>query len=219
MQITITMDENEIGECAKMLTILALKQSVKGLPVEKEPEHRYERIEPLTPWGSVAGQVAKGVEPIKEHYEADAKEVFNQPDTRPLNAGVDVDIDGLPWDGRIHASSRAKLVNGKWRTKRGTTDAQVAMIQAELRQTWSAPAPPPIPVSEVASTPVVPPVPTGVDPFLTLMKGVTAGYANGSISAERIQDILAPLGIPSLPMLTQRPDLIPAVATAFGIAI
>ena len=150
----------------------------------------------------------------------DPSTIFGQPDTRPLNAGVDVDLDGLPWDGRIHASSRAKLADGKWRTKRGVTDAQVATIQAELRQTWnSKPAAAPVLETETVTQVIPPPVPTGVDPFLTLMKGVTAGYANGSISAERIQDILAPLGIPSLPMLTQRPDLIPAVATAFGIAI
>jgi hypothetical protein len=217
MQITITMDEREIKGCAQMMQVLAESQRINQDNVDRVIKENLvpQQDTAKTPWGSVAGEV----EPMKEHYEANAKEVFNQPDTRPLNAGVDVDLDGLPWDGRIHASSRAKLANGKWRTKRGTTDAQVAMIQAELRQTWSAPAPPPIPVPEVASTPVVPPVPTGVDPFLTLMKGVTAGYANGSISAERIQDILAPLGIPSLPMLTQRPDLIPAVATAFGIAI
>jgi hypothetical protein len=150
----------------------------------------------------------------------DPGSIFGQSDARPLNAGVDVDLDGLPWDGRIHASSRAKLANGKWRPKRGVTDAQVATIQAELRQTWNSnPAAAPVLETATVTQVIPPPVPTGVDPFLTLMKGVTAGYANGSISAERIQDILAPLGIPSLPMLTQRPDLIPAVATAFGIAI
>ena len=209
MQITITMDEREINGCAQMMRVLAESQKINEDVVKEALRNLAEK-----------DISAKTTMSDGEETPVDPSTIFGQPDTRPLNAGVDVDLDGLPWDGRIHASSRAKLANGKWRTKRGVTDAQVATIQAELRQTWNS-KPAAAPVLETATvTPVSPPpVPTGVDPFLTLMKGVTAGYANGSISAERIQDILAPLGIPSLPMLTQRPDLIPAVATAFGIAI
>ena len=142
---------------------------------------------------------------------------FPNLDIRPLNTGVDVDVTGIPWDGRIHASSRAKIADGKWRTKRGVTDAQVATVQAELMNTWGSPnAPTPTPTP----TPTPPPPPaTGVDPFLTLMKGVTAQFNTGAVTLERINEVLAPLGIPAMPALAKRPDLIPQVADALGVAL
>lgn len=45
----------------------------------------------------------------------------------------ELDAEGIPWDKRIHSSSRAKVKNGSWKIARGVTDEQAAPIKAELR--------------------------------------------------------------------------------------
>lgn len=46
----------------------------------------------------------------------------------------------MPWDGRIHASSKAKVADGSWRYKRGVDDKVIAPIEAEIRAALGAPA-------------------------------------------------------------------------------
>lgn len=48
--------------------------------------------------------------------------------------GVELDSRGLPWDGRIHASTKSKKKDGAWTALRGLNDeAKVKQIEAELR--------------------------------------------------------------------------------------
>jgi hypothetical protein len=54
-----------------------------------------------------------------------------------------VDKNGLPWDGRIHASTKPLNADGTWRGRRGIDDATVATVTAELRAVMAIPAPPP----------------------------------------------------------------------------
>lgn len=79
----------------------------------------------------------------------------------------EVDAEGLPWDERIHASSKAKNANGTWRGRRNISDDTVAAVRLELRnrvatRTVAAPvvAPPPAaPAAPVVATaPVTAPV-------------------------------------------------------------
>ena len=51
----------------------------------------------------------------------------------PAPAAAAVDAKGLPWDERIHASSRAKIADGSWRMKRGVQSHVVEAVEAELR--------------------------------------------------------------------------------------
>lgn len=46
---------------------------------------------------------------------------------------VELDSKGLPWDERIHASTKAKIASGAWKAKRGVEDALVTQVEAELR--------------------------------------------------------------------------------------
>ena len=66
-------------------------------------------------------------------------------------ASVELDKNGLPWDERIHAGTKTKLVSGEWKAKRGVESALVAQVEAELRARMAA--------GNVAS-PVAPTVPT-----------------------------------------------------------
>lgn len=56
-------------------------------------------------------------------------------------AGADLDKDGLPWDGRIHSESKAKVADGSWRKRRGTPPELVAQVEAQLRALMAVPSP------------------------------------------------------------------------------
>lgn len=86
--------------------------------------------------------------------------------------GSGLDADGLPWDERIHSSSKKRGRDGTWNKRRGGPKGEeLAAIEAELRaglteapaapQAPTAPPPPPMPAAPVAPPPVppVPPVP------------------------------------------------------------
>jgi hypothetical protein len=154
------------------------------------------------------------------------------------------DADGLPWDGRIHSSSKALLVDGKWRQRRNTDPAVVAAVTAELRAALGAPVVSTVPAysgvtpaldAAIAPTELfarrdipVPPVelpppalvvvpPPPVDAAMTFpefMKAITAAR----IPPGTVLDACKSVGMPSIPALNQRPDLIPTVAAALGVS-
>lgn len=72
-----------------------------------------------------------------------------------------VDKNNLPWDERIHASTKALNADGTWKKRRGVDDATIAAVTAELTGA-SAPqpeTPTPTPQPETPA-PVPTPVPT-----------------------------------------------------------
>lgn len=52
---------------------------------------------------------------------------------------VELDSKGLPWDERIHASTKAKISDGTWRMKKQVDSALVTSVEAELRARVAAP--------------------------------------------------------------------------------
>lgn len=46
---------------------------------------------------------------------------------------VELDKNGLPWDARIHASTKSKIADGSWKMKRGVEAATLQQVEAELR--------------------------------------------------------------------------------------
>lgn len=57
--------------------------------------------------------------------------------TAPANPNLDT--NGLPWDKRIHSSSRAKVANGTWKYARGVAEELKHIVEAELRAVQSIP--------------------------------------------------------------------------------
>jgi len=47
---------------------------------------------------------------------------------------VELDVKGFPWDERIHASTKSKVISGEWKKKRGVDAALVAEVEASLGQ-------------------------------------------------------------------------------------
>lgn len=126
----------------------------------------------------------------------------------PVAAGIELDADGLPWDQRIHAGTKAKLNNGKWRLKRGVDADLLKKVEAELRSTQAAPTLP---------GPPMPPDAAGGLTFATLVTKLPAMVAAGTTTQEQINVACQSVGIANIPALGQRPDLVPAVAMALGI--
>lgn len=62
------------------------------------------------------------------------------------------DKAGIPWDKRIHSSSKATNEDGTWRKRRNLSDVTYAAVMAELTQTTAGTAP---------STPPTPPASPG----------------------------------------------------------
>lgn len=156
------------------------------------------------------------------------------PPTANLAGGVELDKAGLPWDGRIHASTKTKTKPGLWTAKRGVDPALVVTVEAELRQIMAAapaapvapPAPPAAPVAPVAppqapAAPVAPPAPPaapvagGADPrqmFVGLVGRTSAAIGAGKVTQDEVTAICAKHGAAALPLLANRLDLVAQVA-------
>ena len=143
----------------------------------------------------------------------------------PAGASVTLDKDGLPWDVRIHASSKAQNADGTWRLKRGLAKDHLDKVTAELRQVMAIPSPasvpapaagpklvpPPPPPAQTAAAP--PPPPTDEvairDQYIALFGRVSAAMSSGKLSQSQLDTCLLSIGIPSLPLLAPRLDLVP----------
>ena len=194
----------------------------------------------------------------------DEKEAVGNVFALPQAPGIEVDAKGMPWDHRIHASSRAKVADGTWRQRRNLDNALLAQVEQELKQVMGLPAPaaseaqtviptapttpiealgqavavptpPPfvpsvvVPAAPVAIAPPPPSTPAGVATtafpssapvtFPQLVTRITKMLAAKELQQADITAACASLGIPHMPALFLRPDLVPKMATALGIAL
>lgn len=177
--------------------------------------------------------------PLPGALSAEVAAVTTSTNTTSATAtsAVPLDSEGLPWDARIHSSSKEKIKDGTWKIKRGTDKLLIDDVKAELRAVMNIPLAPaptetqglhpnpnPLSVSAVnaivkASNPTPPP-PTppaagGVTTFAELMAAIT-GAKMDSATVTAILPTIDP-AITSLPLLAPRPDLIPLVAEALGL--
>ena len=150
---------------------------------------------------------------------------------------VTLDKNNLPWDARIHASSKTVNADGTWRAKKMVDKAVIATVEAELRATMGAPCPgpdpslahmrtvaipAPLPASPSATpaqpaAPVAPAAPSG-NPDTDLpvfLKEATALINAGRATTADMIAAANSAGIPHPGALTQRPDLIATVRAAF----
>lgn len=141
-------------------------------------------------------------------------------------AGVELDTKGLPWDARIHAGSRAKIADGTWRAKRDLDPTIKASVEAELRQLMGAPSTTSL-AQSAAPAPAAPPV-AGAAPsapaalnaaqpdaraqFVALVGRASAAIQAQKVTQAEITQCCAEAGVPALPLLANRLDLVPRVA-------
>lgn len=170
----------------------------------------------------VAAPVAK-VKPVVTAVQvaADEDAASNDDDNGVL------DVDGLPWDERIHSTSKAKTKEGKWRIRKNLDKDMLKTVTAQLKGTMQATAPVQITHSEPApATPAAPAVPdfTPVvdSPFVQFATFIAENSApNGPLSPEWVQQCLTNYGVPGgdLQNLAHRPDLIPVIHSAIKSSV
>ena len=142
----------------------------------------------------------------------------------PAGVAVELDSEGLPWDGRIHATTKTKVAKGSWTKKRGADVDMIKHVEAELRKVLAAPAAIPAPPADLdpaaafgagAAAPDTP-APTAtaqVAPmaeFARVMREVSARQVAGTLATEMVTAVCVQLGLIGIKDLATRPDLIPA---------
>lgn len=146
---------------------------------------------------------------------------------------VPVDKDGLPWDARIHSSNKKTIADGTWQKRRGVDPALVVTVESELRklmgatsitatvvppvEAWPFPTPNAAPTEfvQLAAPALTAPPSPAADPkteWVNLIRESTAAQAAGKIKAEEVSAICQGHGVPALPLLMNRLDLVSAVA-------
>lgn len=155
------------------------------------------------------------------------------PAVPPQANPVELDSEGLPWDGRIHSSSHAKIANGAWKLIRGSDPAIVDAVKSELRALMAAPAivvpkipTPPAPpiVSEIiAATPPAPashylltPIRHG---FVDFIEDITKMLVSKKLAQPEIIKVCNDAGVAAPNLLAARQDLIPQVAKALDTIV
>lgn len=127
----------------------------------------------------------------------------------PTAPAPSVDKHGLPWDARIHASSKALNADGSWRAKRGLDDdAMVRAVESELRALMAIPAAPAaMPAPVVIAPPAINTVaPTTLPEFMPL---VSAAMMAGKMTVDQVNAELVALGVAGgVTALMSRPDLV-----------
>lgn len=203
-------------------------------PLVPAPQPGAPSLPPVTPTmpqpGAIAPPPVSPIPPAPAPAPAAAPAPAGS--TSPV-PGVELDAEGLPWDVRIHASSKEKIANGTWKLKRGVGNQVVWLnqIKDELRRALgNAPAAPaaapnpawpfPIPgktTSPTASPPATP-APAASDTstitMARLLPRVTAALDQGRLTADQAGQICAQVSggaVTNVAMLAVRPDLIPHV--------
>jgi hypothetical protein len=187
------------------------KRAVGRLNVEADAQAK-EAEEPFIDPDALEATVMQVENPV---------EVFGVP--KLVATDLDLDANDLPWDERIHASSKTKDVKGNWKYKRGVDrDVLVPEVEAELRDTLSYgkamqehyPALEPAQVNEIPTPPAPPATPsTSVTTFAQLVTGITSK----SIPEDKVNEAIAAVGLQNFALLGARPDLIPTVAGHLGL--
>lgn len=147
--------------------------------------------------------------------------------------------DGIPWDERIHSSSKAKLKSPPygWKLKKqpgqfATKEAwlsYVADTEKEIRvavsippaASFPTPTPPPVEVPPSANELLqarglrndIPPL----APVTMTYAGLTEAITLARIMPPQVQAALGEIELASYPALSNRPDLIPRMAQLLGL--
>lgn len=178
-------------------------------------------------------------EPLLTPNQVMGVEPFPVPTTGTCRAPVEIEVDanGLPWDGRIHARTKTKVADGSWKKMRGVHDHVVAKVEAELRQAMNAPVAPvvmdvpapatvemPADAAKVFAPPAVlpatrvaddmamtAPIPPAPITFPALVQKIAGYLSTNKLVQKELIEIVSSLGLPSLPLASTRPDLIPTI--------
>lgn len=150
----------------------------------------------------------------------------------------------IPWDARIHGAAKKINAGGDWKLLKGVDrDNLVPQVEAELAalmagkpstgqttshpvepQSVSADTPPPPPPSSLFNDDTPPPPPPAeesgpkvISTFPELLPLVTGAKAAGTLTDERINQVIAEIGLTKFGELAVRTDLVAKFAELAGV--
>jgi hypothetical protein len=163
MTMKITIDTNELEDPVELRAAAKYLLELAGRAEAEEAESvgRYGAPAASVAYPESEGYVGpKCTVPVWPIPADDGPAVFSDDDPTPEGKDVDVryydtnkdfpvapvtglDSDGMPWDGRIHATTRTRVADGTWRQKRGVSVELLASVTAECRAARAVPPAPP----------------------------------------------------------------------------
>lgn len=135
----------------------------------------------------------------------------------PPASGVETDSAGMPWDKRIHASTRGTNKDGTWRQKRELDPTVKTNVEAELRGLLAlnaaagSPVPPAPPATAGESAALSPPPSDGGGFAALLQEVVGPGLATGKLTIEQCDAAAAKHGVANWSQVVLTPKLVPAI--------
>jgi len=120
--------------------------------------------------------------------------------------GVELDAQGLPWDGRIHSETKNRNADKTWRKKRGVDPALVVEVEARLRELVAIPA---APFTMPPVTDAVPAAPVDAVPSTPAAETVPAAGV-----APPVPVVPAAETVPPAPVVEAAPETVAAVTVA-----
>lgn len=172
---------------------------------------------------------------ITEEQHLDAEQKSDLEEVREIGADlnaifgapipqVPVDKEGLPWDHRIHASTKTFIADGTWKLKRGVDAAEVVMVKEQLKALMCVPTfvavvnPDRVPFAPVISAPPAPPTShyliNQVPPTVTLtdlIARMSAAIVAGKMTQAVVAEMCTKHGVSEFMLLSSRPDLLPLI--------
>ena len=147
------------------------------------------------------------------------------PEPAAATADVEVDVDGMPYDPEIHASTKTKTQDGKWKSRQGKADEAKAAREAFLSAGGNVTPPtnlPDTPVAESAVAPAAQVAPAAEAPAATAGEVVQMpgafpaptlpASAPADITYEKVgEKLMGMIRRGSLDQNTQYPDLLKKV--------
>jgi hypothetical protein len=138
-----------------------------------------------------------------------------------FDTSIELDSNMLPWDQRIHSRTKSKNADGAWKLQRGVDMKLVEKVTQELYDVMAIPVEPPKPKKDA-----VPPPPASDDPmvpasqsFHTLITKITQAVAAGKLNQKQVLEAVQAAGIPSLPLVATRPDLVPQISASIDLLL
>jgi hypothetical protein len=210
-QLTITLDTEDIKVLAEVGNLLDRLAGFTAVPAAPTVDEAATITEPTT---RAVSEIEMPVLP-PEPQELDPVSTFMPSVATP----PELDSAGMPWDERIHASTKTFVQNGTWKMKRGVDATVVASVTAELMgnepmsQTPSNETIVTPPAAPITDAPVPPPS-APVDPFLSLIADIT----KAGLAPDYVQQVIRENGAESLPMLKAKyPHLFPLIREKLGL--
>jgi len=120
----------------------------------------------------------------------------------PLPPSIEVDSENMPWDSRIHAKTKTKDKDGRWKKRKDVSKAFAQEVTEEVSSAMAVPTPD---LSDVAPEHIE-------ETFHSLMLKITDAINKGKVSHEQVINIVQSEGLQSVILLSTRMDLVPVIA-------